>query len=98
MKQSYVAKRVMGRTIREVVLRRYRDRQRGRVIYEPTLVLDNGAELSFQVQESDIGIYGVSMHLYVDKKKPTVLSTCDHCMLPLKNGTCPVCPPKKANP
>lgn len=97
MKQSYVCKRLMGRTIREVRLRRWKDSERGRMIYEPTLVLDNGSELSFQVQESDIGIYGIAMHLYVPKKR-RALTTCDYCMLPLKDGVCPVCPPRKVKP
>ena len=91
MKQSYVCSRLQGRTITEVVLRRQHDRVRGRFIYEPTLVLDNGSELTFEVQESDIGIYGVAMHLFRPRKKARVwkpsADACAQCGQPIDDPT-----------
>lgn len=49
---------LVGRTIVAVDLHRFDDGRGGKA-YRPILTLDNGATLSFTVQETELAVYGV---------------------------------------
>lgn len=53
------AKLLVGRTI-VAFDRRPFDDGRGSLAYDPVLVLDNGAHVTFIVQETEAGTYGVA--------------------------------------
>ncbi len=52
-------KLLKGRVIQEIRLQRWSDKVRGITAYDPVIVLDNGAMISFSVQETESGEYGI---------------------------------------
>lgn len=52
--------KLLGRRIRGVFLRPFPD-GRGGEAYNPSLLLDDGARLTFSVQETESGEYGVTI-------------------------------------
>jgi len=60
MSKPSAKKLLTGRTIIEVDLQPFKD-GRGGTVYNPVLTLDNGAEISFIVQPTDVGRYGIGI-------------------------------------
>lgn len=63
-------RRLIGRTIVDVDIRPVWDAERGRYTTDPVLYLDNGARVTFNVEETGSGSdYGIRLHYWRPHKK-----------------------------
>lgn len=61
--------RLRGRKIVKVIWNEFPTGRGNAKSTDPTFILDDGSRLSFSVQETDVGEYGISVNLHKSKGK-----------------------------